>query len=509
MSELALDTLEARGLIRLASVQPELEYLFRHALLQDTAYESLLKQERKALHAVVGEALEHLYPDRVGEMAAVLARHFEQAGETDKAIDYLTAAAKFAIDRNAITEAYDLYSRASALLPPYDPADPAPVRRRRIEIEFGRAQAGFTFLGGEESLELLEPLVPQAQLLGDLKLEADIHLTIALGRQLHGGQPLTDPLLARSLERVDQIGRELNDPLIAALSRSIVGLYEIFSGRMRDGVATLEDVQPLLAQKRDFVGSSFALVALAIGYSRLGEFAKAEQAVRLSRELAEQGDVVVRVDALIGESVLHSTRGDLEAAVPLAMQCAQLSEEAGASACVVASNFVLGDAYMRQGKFEAAKIAFDRSDEIAQVTEQRIFKPSIAAYLRSLGASMGEFRLGGLTFEQALDDARAIGDMWGEATIVWKRAETEFKKPPEGRNRTQLLADYATATKSFEDMGARPFTARVLRDWGHALVSDGESADGQAKLRESLALLDELGIKREADELRAELGRAA
>lgn len=506
MSDLALDTLEARGLIRLASVDPELEYLFRHALLQDTAYESLLKQERKALHAVVGEALEHLYPERVGEMAAVLARHFEQAGETDKAIDYLTAAAKFAIDRNAITEAYDQYGRASALFPPYDPAERAPVTRRRIEIELGRAQAGYTFLGGDESLALLEPLVPQAEQLGDLKLEADVHLAIALVRQMRGGRPLTDSLLKRSLERVDQIGKDLNDPLIAALSRSIVGLYEIFSGRMREGVATLEAVQPLLAQKRDFVGSSFSLVALSFGYSRLGDFAKAEEAVRLSRELSKQGDVVVRVDALIGESTLHSIRGDLDKAVPLAMQCAQLSEEAGASACVVASNFVLGDAYMRQGEFAAAKIAFDRSDEIAQVTEQRTFKPSIAAYQRSLGASMGEFRLGGQTFDEALADARAIGDKWGEATIVWKQAETEFKQPPESRDNTRMLADYATAKQSFEDMGARPFTARVLRDWGHALVAFGDTADGHAKLRESLALLDELGIKREAQELRAELG---
>jgi tetratricopeptide (TPR) repeat protein len=116
VTDLALDTLEARGLIRLASAQPELEYLFRHALLQDTAYESLLKQERKALHQVVGQALEELYPDRVGEMAAVLARHFEQAGETEKAIDYLTAAAKFSIDRNAITEAYELYGLEQAVL---------------------------------------------------------------------------------------------------------------------------------------------------------------------------------------------------------------------------------------------------------------------------------------------------------------------------------------------------------------------------------------------------------
>ena len=48
-ADLQLDTLEAKGLIRLATIDPELEYLFRHALVQDAAYESLLKQERRSI----------------------------------------------------------------------------------------------------------------------------------------------------------------------------------------------------------------------------------------------------------------------------------------------------------------------------------------------------------------------------------------------------------------------------------------------------------------------------
>ena len=80
-----VDTLEAKGLIRVASYRPELEYLFRHWLVQDAAYGSLLKQERRELHRQVGEALESLYPDRRSELAGLLAMHFEQAGETDKA----------------------------------------------------------------------------------------------------------------------------------------------------------------------------------------------------------------------------------------------------------------------------------------------------------------------------------------------------------------------------------------------------------------------------------------
>ena len=50
-----LGTLEASGLIEIAALQPELEYLFRHALVQDAAYASLLKQERRTLHRAAAE----------------------------------------------------------------------------------------------------------------------------------------------------------------------------------------------------------------------------------------------------------------------------------------------------------------------------------------------------------------------------------------------------------------------------------------------------------------------
>lgn len=503
MSELALHTLEARGLIRLATLQPEIEYLFRHALLQDAAYESLLRQERRALHQVVGQALEQLYPERVGELAAVLARHFELAGDTEKAITYLISAATFAAERNAISEGFDLYSRAWALLPLRSPDDDTGVLRRRIDIALGRARTGFTFLPESEAMSVIEPAIGDAEQLGDLRLEADIHLTIAVLRQFKGQRPDTSPNLKRSLERVSEIAAELGDPLIAALPDSIIGLFQIFSGSIREGIAALERVGPLLAQKRDYVGSSFADVALAMGHARLGQFGAAEKAARRASELAESGDVVARLDALIGEATVRSVRGDLDQAVPLAMKCTQLAEQVGAVACVVASNLVLGDAYMRKGEFGDAKIAFERGAQVADAVQHRVFGPSIAAYLRSNAASLGDFGPGAQTFDEALADTRGMGDRWGEANVIWKRAETEAKRPD--GDRAQTLADYEAAATSFEQMGARPFHARVLRGWGTALRAAGRAQDGDQMLRAALALFDEMGITREAAALRSEL----
>src|SRR3990172_2344393 len=88
-----LTALEVTGLVLLAQSQPELEYLFRHALVQEAAYYSLVKQDRKHLHGLVGEALERTYPDRLEELAPLLAQHFTEAGEDERALKYYTLAA--------------------------------------------------------------------------------------------------------------------------------------------------------------------------------------------------------------------------------------------------------------------------------------------------------------------------------------------------------------------------------------------------------------------------------
>ncbi len=110
----SLSALEASDLIRLAATQPELEYLFRHALIQEAAYSSLVKQDRKQLHLAVGEALERLYPDRLDsrELAPVLAQHFYQAGDDQRAMKYLTLAGDAAARVYANAEAALHYVRA-------------------------------------------------------------------------------------------------------------------------------------------------------------------------------------------------------------------------------------------------------------------------------------------------------------------------------------------------------------------------------------------------------------
>src|SRR5689334_22017459 len=85
--------LENVGLIRLSQIEPELEYIFRHALIQEAAYASLLKQDRRKLHLAVGEVLAQAYADRPEEFEGVLAYHYSRAEAWDKTLPHARSAA--------------------------------------------------------------------------------------------------------------------------------------------------------------------------------------------------------------------------------------------------------------------------------------------------------------------------------------------------------------------------------------------------------------------------------
>lgn len=111
-----LSLLEYANLIKLATVHPDLRYLFYHAVIQEAAYEAMLKADRRVLHRMVAETLEQIFPDRLDDLAATLGYHFGKGEVRDKAVIYLTQAAQQAQARYANQEAIGLYYSAIELV---------------------------------------------------------------------------------------------------------------------------------------------------------------------------------------------------------------------------------------------------------------------------------------------------------------------------------------------------------------------------------------------------------
>ncbi|MEI6727383.1 MAG: hypothetical protein WCN81_14320, partial [Actinomycetes bacterium] len=105
----ALEELCRRELVRERS---DLDYLFKHAVTREVAYSSLLRARRRALHEIAAQVIEELYPDRLDELSATLARHWRAAGVRDRALYYLIAAAERARRTFSNAEALELYGAA-------------------------------------------------------------------------------------------------------------------------------------------------------------------------------------------------------------------------------------------------------------------------------------------------------------------------------------------------------------------------------------------------------------
>jgi hypothetical protein len=127
----SLINLERLDLIKTISLQPELEYIFKHALIQEVVYNGLLMKNRRLIHENIGQAIEELYQDRLEEFYEMLAYHYYRSDNLDKACNYLKLSGNKSIRNNALWEAYHFYAEAIGVLRQM----PESEQRKKEQIE--------------------------------------------------------------------------------------------------------------------------------------------------------------------------------------------------------------------------------------------------------------------------------------------------------------------------------------------------------------------------------------
>jgi class 3 adenylate cyclase/tetratricopeptide (TPR) repeat protein len=148
---LALDRLIEAGLLFRQGVPPHATYLFKHALVQDAAYGTLLREPRRALHARIAETLETQLAEIAESQPELLARHYTEAGLIEKAVSFWRTAGQRSLARSALVEGAEQLKRALDQIATL-PATPA-LRREEIKIQlaFGNAVSLMgDFVGGKE-----------------------------------------------------------------------------------------------------------------------------------------------------------------------------------------------------------------------------------------------------------------------------------------------------------------------------------------------------------------------
>jgi class 3 adenylate cyclase/tetratricopeptide (TPR) repeat protein len=111
-----LSGLERLDLIKTRTVQPDFEYIFKHALTQEVVYNGLLKKNRQAIHEKIALVMEQLFQDRLSEFYETLAFHFKQGQSVSKAVDYLIKSAEKCLRRYALEESHLYFKQAFDIL---------------------------------------------------------------------------------------------------------------------------------------------------------------------------------------------------------------------------------------------------------------------------------------------------------------------------------------------------------------------------------------------------------
>ncbi|HSI81527.1 MAG TPA: hypothetical protein VK919_12845 [Solirubrobacterales bacterium] len=489
--EKELDLLRSADLIRLASTEPDVEYLFRHALLQDAAYNLLLRGERQVLHREVADVLERLFPDRRDELAAVLAHHYERAEEWDRAIEYLVLAGRQALRRFANREARDLLDRAAEHL---DASDLDSNLALRVEVGLGRAQAGFSFVPFDENLALLEDTLRCAEELGDDHLLAAVHLQIGRVRSARGESYATSPKLRTSLDEAVRLGATLGDRSVRALPLSLIGSARLASGDQAGAIEALEEALPILEAIEDYSSAALTAGTLGRALARAGDFEAARRASEAAQKMAERsGDPNVIVDTEIFAGIVAAEQGNLDEAIERTREGVRLADEVGNTYCSLVGNFYLGDQHLRRGEPGDAVASIERSRELAEFCD--------AGSIVSLSdAWMGAARAAGDTdeldaFEAPLQHARALGNRHGASLVLQLRARARAAPPdPDWQG---SIEDLRAAASDLEDLGARPVLARVLADLGRALAAAGRTDEAADASRRAEELAQSMGLNPE------------
>ena len=166
----ALGRLIAAGLLSRQGVPPHAIYLFKHALVQDAAYGTLLREPRRALHARIAQALESQFAEIAENQPELLARHFTEAGLIEKAADLWGKAGQQSVARSALIEGVAQLRKALRQIATL-PTTPV-LRREEIKLQVALASAlfhvkGYTSPETIAAFERADALIEQAEALGE------------------------------------------------------------------------------------------------------------------------------------------------------------------------------------------------------------------------------------------------------------------------------------------------------------------------------------------------------
>jgi predicted ATPase len=515
----ALDRLVTAGLVFRQGVSPYETYLFKHALVRDAAYGTLLREPRRALHARIAETVESQFAEIAENQPELLARHCREAGLIEKAAGLWGKAGQRSLERSALDEALEQFTRALeqiAILP----TTPA-LRREQIRLQVDLITPvmhlkGYAAPETKAAAERARLLIEQAEALGE---------------------PLEDPLLlfsvlyglwiANTVAFNGAVARELAEQFLPLAEKQamvaprmvghrLMGMPLLLTGEVAAGRAHLDralalydptEHRPLATRFGQDVGVailSFRSLALwLLGYPDAA-LADANHALKDAREIGQAATLMYALNNTAIFAHIHC--GNYKAAKAELEELVVLANEKGAPYWKALATINKGLLLALDGNESDAIKTITSGMAAYQSTGATLYRPQHLSYLASAYAKVGQFEEAWRCISEAMTAVETTKENWYEAEANRVAGEVALKLPEPDAAKAEAYFQRALRlarqqqTKSWE-LRAAMSKARLWRDQGNAQQARkllapvyGWFTEGfdTRDLKEAKALLEEL-----------------
>jgi tetratricopeptide (TPR) repeat protein len=389
------------------------EYIFKHAILRDVTYESVLKRLRRIYHAQAAEWLVERSGDRVSEYTGLIAEHYERAGQTQKALTYFSRAGEQALNISAYREAISLLERALNLLQE-DQIQNSQAQEAELKWQLGQAHRGLSSYNRAKQLyeESLTAFVDADNKEGIVKALYELGWLVGyILRRYDDGEPY----FRESLE----IAREIDDKRGIAWALNGMGAMAHWQGKQAEAIEYYQESLALAQEIGDTARVAGAYNNIGLVQNELGLYEEAkgnlEESLRIFREIGNRAGIA---NPLTNLGALARSQGRHEEAKRFFNEALDIMKEIGDRAGVATVLVGLGSISRLQGDYEGARQRFVESLAINKEIGYRAGMAFTLDDLALVARFQGDYPEARQRLEEILAIARELGDRAATANAL-------------------------------------------------------------------------------------------
>ena len=473
----ALDRLIQSGLLFRHGVPPHATYLFKHALVQDAAYGTLLREPRRALHARIAETIESQFAEIAENQPELLARHCTEAGLIEKAVGLWGKAGRQSVERSALVEAVEQFTRALVQIATL-PGTPA-LRREQIKLQVALINPLFHVKGyaapeTKAAVQQARLLIEQAEALGEPPEDPLLLFSVLIGfwAAAYGG--FNGDLLRERAAELLTLARKLGATGALQVAHRLLGVTLSFTGDIAEArehytqaIALYNPAEYRRPDGRMTELSFRALTLWLLGYPEAAQ-ADIDLAVNEAREIGQAATLML---ALGITNYTHLICGNHVAANALADELLALADEKGAPLRKAEAIFQRGCVFALTGRVSDAVKMIASGVTAWRATGSTVWTPLHLSFLANAHARLGQFDDARRCIGEAMIAVETTKEKWCEAEVNRVAGEIALMSPEPDATIAQTNFERALAVarkqhaKSWE-LRAAMSMARLWRDQG-------------------------------------------